>query len=260
MLYLIATPIGNLSDITLRALDVLRSVSYILCEDTRISRVLCHKHQIFPPLKSFHQFSERESEERVIADLKEGKEIALISDAGTPTVSDPGWHLITRCQKEEIPYTFLPGPSAPIAALVLSGLKGDRFQFRGFLSKKDSERKIELLDAFYYPGVTIFFESPNRIEETLKEIDQMSKGQQIAVVREISKIYEEVLKGTAEEILKTAIRGEIVLLIEGGKKHQVDLSPKEQALQLQKEFDLSKQEAIKIVAQLREVPKREIYF
>lgn len=259
MLYLVATPIGNLSDITYRAVETLKSVDYILCEDTRHSAVLLKHYGIEKPLKSFHKFSEKKLEEMVLSDLKDGKSIALISDAGTPGISDPGQQLIQQCRSHNLPFTSLPGPSAPIVALSLSGFDMDRFQFLGFLSKKVSERKSSLIDAFFYPGVSIFFESPQRIHQTLNEIAKLGPDHEVAVVREITKLYEECLKGKAKDLLSCDIRGEVVLIIEGHAKVNFRLSPVQHVEQLQEQFGLSKQEAIKLAADLRGTSKKEIY-
>jgi 16S rRNA (cytidine1402-2'-O)-methyltransferase len=259
MLYLVATPIGNLADFTFRAVETLKSVDYILCEDTRHSGVLLKHYGIEKPLKSFHKFSEKKLEEMVLQDLKEGKEIALISDAGTPGISDPGQQLIEQCRQQSLPVTSLPGPCAPIVALSLSGFEMDRFQFLGFLSKKVSERKSSLIDALFYPGVSIFFESPQRIHQTLKEIAELGPEHEVAVVREITKVYEECLKGKAADLLDSDIRGEVVLLIRGYAKVEFTLTPVEHVQQLQEEFGLSKHEAIKLAADLRGTSKKKIY-
>lgn len=259
MLFLVATPIGNLSDITFRAVETLKSVDYILCEDTRHSSILLKHYGIEKPLRSFHKFSETKLEEQVLADLRNGKSIALISDAGTPGISDPGQQLVNRCRESSLPVTSLPGPSAPIVALSLSGFPMDRFQFLGFLSKKVSERKASLIDAFFYPGVSVFFESPQRIHKTLEEIAELGPEHEVAVVREITKMYEECLRGKANDLLKAEIRGEVVLIIEGNAEVNFNLSPVEHVHQLQEEYGLSKQEAIKLAADLRGVSKKEIY-
>jgi 16S rRNA (cytidine1402-2'-O)-methyltransferase len=141
MLYLVATPLGNLKDITLRAIETLKTCDYILCEDTRHSRFLLDEYQIDKPLKSFHQFNEKEMEDKVIADIKNGKEIGLISDAGTPGICDPGEALVQRCYAENLPFTAIPGPSAWVMALALCPFNKDHVQFVGFLPKKEEERK-----------------------------------------------------------------------------------------------------------------------
>ncbi len=259
MLFLIATPIGNLSDITFRAVETLKEANYILCEDTRRSGILLKHYSIDKPLKSFHKFTESKLEEQVIQDLKSDMKIALISDAGTPGISDPGQRLVNRCQKEGLAITSLPGPAAPIVALTLSGFEADAFQFIGFLSKKASTRKDALINAFFYPGVTICFESAQRIQKTLGEIAQLAPKHEVAVARELTKVYEECVRGKAQDLLGKEFRGEIVLLIEGHAKIEWTNTPKEHVEQLQKEFDLSKQEAIKLAAALRGIPKKEVY-
>ncbi len=259
MLYLVATPIGNLADITLRALETLKNVDLILCEDTRQSGILLKKYGIETPMKSFHKFSEKKLEDAIVRDLQAGKKIALISDAGTPGINDPGQKLVERCQREDLKVTSLPGPSAPILALTLAGFVFERFQFVGFLPKKAGERKKVLLDAFFYPGVTVCFESPRRIHKTLEEIAKWGPEQEVAVVREMTKVYEEIMRGKAKRFLASEIRGEVVLVIEGHKKWEVTMPPKEHVSQLQKEYDLTKQEAIKLSAQLRGVSKKKMY-
>ena len=213
MLHLVATPIGNLADITFRAVETLKNVDLILCEDTRTSGILLKKYDIKTPKKSFHLFNEKKMEGSIIQDLKSGKEIALISDAGTPGISDPGQRLIQRCHKEEIAVTSLPGACSPIVALTLTGFEMERFQFLGFLPKRPSKRKKALAEALAYPGATIFFESPHRIKKTLGEIAEMSPDCEIAVVREITKMYEECLLGKASDLLEKEIRGEITLIV-----------------------------------------------
>ncbi|MDN3506774.1 MAG: 16S rRNA (cytidine(1402)-2'-O)-methyltransferase [Simkaniaceae bacterium] len=259
MLYLVATPIGNLKDISLRAIEVLKSVDLILCEDTRVSGTLCKEYGIEASLRSFHKFSESKLEESVIGDLGAGKNIALISDAGTPGINDPGQRLVERCHKEGIEVTSIPGPSAPILALTLSGLSLEKFQFVGFLPKKAGERKGVLIDAFFYKGVTVCFESPNRIQTTLQEIAVWGAEQEIAVCREMTKKYEEVLRGKASDLLGKEMRGEIVLIIQGGKDIPHPLGAKEHVEKLQAEYDLSKQEALKLAATLRGESKKDIY-
>lgn len=259
MLYVISTPIGNLSDITLRAIETLKKVDLILCEDTRRSAILMQAHAISTPLKSFHKFSEKKEEETIIALLEEGKKIALISDAGTPGVADPGQRLIERCREEDLSITCLPGPSAPLNALTLSGLSSERFQFLGFLPKKISERKEVLIASLYYPGVTIFFESPKRINSTLEELAILGPDHEVAIVREMTKVYEECLRGKASTLIGSGIRGEITVVLEGNKTIDYSLSPKEHVESIQEEFDMSKQDAMKLVANLRGISKKAVY-
>lgn len=265
MLYLIATPIGNLADITFRAIETLKRCDYILCEDTRHSRILLDHYQIQTPLSSFHRFNEVKEEERIIADLKTGKSVALISDAGTPLISDPGQMLVRRCRSEGIVMTAIPGPCAVIDALVLSGFPTEQFQFIGFLPKKEKELQLILGQALFYTGTTIAYESPHRIEETLHSIHKISSERKLSIARELTKLHEEILIGTAFELLehlkKNPPRGEIVLLISPSAKEVFleHLSLQELVEMLQKDLNLSKIEAIKMAAQMRHLPKREIY-
>jgi 16S rRNA (cytidine1402-2'-O)-methyltransferase len=261
MLYLVATPIGNLADITCRAIETLKKCSLILCEDTRHSRKLTQHYGIATPLKSYHKFNEAKLESSLIAQLKKGQSIALISDAGTPGISDPGARLVRLCQELNLPVTSLPGPCAAITALTLSGLATEPFQFVGFLPKKKGELTKKLQELCRYPGTSIAYESPQRLKNVLALIKEISPTQPLAVARELTKLYEEVKLGTAEELLLEFgdVKGEIVLLIgAGGPK------PPWQELSIEEHFQqklphLSKNEAIKAVAEERRIPKRQVY-
>ena len=173
VLYLVSTPIGNLADFSFRAVETLKKCDYILCEDTRHSRFLLEHYGIQTPLKSFHKFNEAKALESVLSDLKEGKTLALISDAGTPLISDPGQELVLQCRAEGLAVSAIPGACAVIDALVLSGLPSTPFQFIGFLPKKEKELQSVLSQALFYAGTTIAYESPHRIEETLAAIAQI---------------------------------------------------------------------------------------
>lgn len=266
MLYLVATPIGHLSDVTLRALETLRAADYILCEDTRRSQILLTHFGIKKPLKSYHLFNASKTENKILSDLKMGMKVALISDAGTPGISDPGHALVKACQTENIPCTLIPGPCSLINALVISGFSTERFQFSGFLPKKASLQKEMLMQFLQFPGTSICFESPQRILKTLKSLAVIEKNRTVAVVRELTKIHEECKVGTVEEVLhyfeKQPPKGEIILLI-SGKELVLDfasLSSEEHVRKLQEDFQLTKQEAIKMVASLRGVSKKDVYF
>ncbi len=265
MLYLVSTPIGNLSDLSFRAVQQLKKCDYILCEDTRHSSGLLRHYEIQIPLYSFHKFNETKAEDRVIEDLKNGMTIALISDAGTPLISDPGQDLVSRCRKEDIPVSAIPGPCAIIDALVLSGLACCPFQFIGFLPKKEKELQTFLSQALLYTGTTIAYETPHRIEETLSELVRLCPQRKLCIARELTKLHEECLQGTAAELLehfqKCPPRGEIVLLI-SPPEEQISfehLSLEELVDMLQKDLHLGKTEAIKTAAQMRNLPKREVY-
>ncbi|HEX4840156.1 MAG TPA: 16S rRNA (cytidine(1402)-2'-O)-methyltransferase [Rhabdochlamydiaceae bacterium] len=260
MLYLVATPLGNLKDITLRALEVLKACDYILCEDTRHSRVLLEEYQIDKPLKSFHQFNEKEMEEKVTLDLKNGKEIALISDAGTPGICDPGEALVKRCYAENLPFTAIPGPSAWVMALALCPFTKEHVQFIGFTPKKEEERKRLLASTLTSSATTIFYESPHRLVDSLQALQPTRK---VCIMRELTKKFEEHRLGTASEIAayyeKNPPKGEIVVIVEGSSQDYSSLSPEEHVKFLEKEYAISTADAIKIAAELRGVPKRDIY-
>lgn len=266
MLYIVSTPIGNLGDMSQRAIETLRSVDWILCEDTRHSKPLLDHYQISKPLRSFHQFNEREQEEQILSALREGRRIAMISDAGTPTLSDPGQKLVARCRQLGLQVTAIPGPCAAIQALVLSGFSSNRFQFVGFLPKKRGELQALLTELFHQSGTAICYESPQRLVATLQTIDRMAPRRLLGVARELTKQYEEFRQGTANELLahwaKEPVRGEIVLLIAEDpdwNRQWRELTPQQHVAYLEKSYGLSRQEAIKLAAHLREVAKSILY-
>jgi 16S rRNA (cytidine1402-2'-O)-methyltransferase len=219
MLFLIATPIGNLKDISLRALETLQACDYLLCEDTRHTGLLLAHYQLKIPLKSFHLFNEVSKEKRVIADLKQGLNIGLVSDAGTPAISDPGEKLVRRCREEEITVVAIPGPCAAITALSASGLPTSRFQFFGFLPRKKGKLTHILAEALDYPGTTICYESPFRLAATLKILTSLDPQASCTVARELTKKFESFSHGSAQTLFEkfsaSPPKGEIVLLIQG---------------------------------------------
>lgn len=255
MLFIVSTPIGNLEDISRRALQVLESVDVILCEDTRRSSILLDRYGIKKPLISYHKFKERESLAGILADLESGRKIALVSDAGTPCINDPGQILVDACLERGIGVSAIPGPCSLIQALVLSGFDTSRFQFLGFLPKKAAGT---LRLAMSYPGTTVAFESPERLVETLEAIGE----RRVAVVREMTKTFEEVRRGKATEVLAHfrahPPRGEIVLVIEAGEASD-DLSLEELVQMLQEMHGLSLKEAVKQAAKMKHIPKRDVY-
>ncbi|MBS0621703.1 MAG: 16S rRNA (cytidine(1402)-2'-O)-methyltransferase [Verrucomicrobia bacterium] len=216
-LFVVATPIGNLGDLSRRAEEVLRSVSYILCEDTRQSRKLLNAYAIENKLVSFHLFSEKKKEDGVIADLLGDQEVALISDSGTPLICDPGQRLVERCLREKISVVSVPGPCAVIAALSISGFEASRFQFLGFLPKRPGRHKKALQECLDYEGTSICYEAPPRLSKTLQVLASLDPHRELCVARELTKRYEEVVRGTAQELLThfKTVKGEIVLLIQG---------------------------------------------
>lgn len=267
MLSLVSTPIGNLSDITLRALDTLKNSDYILCEDTRHASILLNHYQIKIPLKSFHQFNEKKMEEQILKDLKNNKKISLISDAGTPGISDPGQQLVSRCISENIPVTSIPGPCAVITSLTSSGLDTSPFQFVGFPPKKDQALKLFLFDIFLYSGTTICYESPNRIIDLLKMIASIDGERKLVIGRELTKKFESFYRGTAlslyEELKSFSFKGEIVLLIADNPNYSLkqweQISPIDHVTKIETTFGITHLEAIKLVVNLRNIPRKELY-
>lgn len=264
MLYIVSTPIGNLSDITLRAIEILKSCSYILCEDTRKSLILLKKYDIQKPLHSYHKFSESKKSSKIIDDLKDGLDIALISDAGTPTICDPGMELVQKCKNENIQVTAIPGPCALIMALTLSGFCNSSFQFLGFLPKKDSELKNQIIQMLLYEGTSIAYETSLRIEKTLQLIDKLCKSRLLCVARELTKNFEEILKGTASELLnifkEKKPKGELILLSDkSSDSFFSQMTEKECFDWLCETYNLSTAEAIKTTAQLQNKSKSTIY-
>jgi len=266
MLYLVATPIGNLSDMTFRAIETLKYCDYILCEDTRHSVILLKHYEIHKPLKSYHKFNEKEQLRTILEDLQNGKNIALISDAGTPGISDPGELLVKACVNESIPFTAIPGTCAAIQAISCSGLPTDRFQFYGFLPRKECEIRQALQEILSYKGTTICYESPNRLLDILNTIHTVDAKRELVVARELTKKFEELVRGTAQQILSRwkdqVVKGEIVLVVAGTSDEGNEwekLSPVEHVQMLQDTYSLTKTEALKLAAKQRGVPKREIY-
>jgi 16S rRNA (cytidine1402-2'-O)-methyltransferase len=266
MLYIVATPIGNLGDMSLRAIETLNSVDWILCEDTRHSKPLLDHFQIKKPLRSFHQFNEQKREEEITSALQSGQTIALISDAGTPTLSDPGQQLVKRCRELGLAVTSIPGACAAIQALALSGFPSNRFQFIGFLPRKRGELQSLLAELFHASGTTICYESPQRLVATLQVIHEMAPTRLVGVARELTKQYEEFRQGTASELLAhwqvEPVRGEIVLLIAEDaiwSQFWREVDPRQHVARLEESYGLTRQEAIKLAAHLREVPKSTLY-
>ena len=219
-LILVPTPIGNLEDITLRALNVLKRVSLILAEDTRTSRLLLQHYDIKCPMQSYHKFNEHQALERLCERIEQEGEVALITDAGTPAISDPGYLLVRACIERGIEVECLPGATAFVPALVVSGLPSDRFVFEGFLPvKKGRQTKMQAIASSDY--TTILYESPHRIVKTLEQLSEhMGAETPVAAVREISKLYEEVVRGSLAEVIQHFTehepRGEFVLIVGKG--------------------------------------------
>jgi 16S rRNA (cytidine1402-2'-O)-methyltransferase len=219
VLFLVATPIGNLGDISARALEILRLVDVIAAEDTRHSGNLLRHFGIQKALVSYHAHNEARRTAELITSLEAGKKIALITDAGLPSISDPGHRLLAACIERALPYTVIPGPSAVLTALVGSGFPSERFCFRGFLPVKSGQRESELQEASERSETTLFFESPHRLLKTLEAATRFLPDRLLCVARELTKQFEEYRRGTASELVAhytaTPVRGEIVLLVAG---------------------------------------------
>ncbi|CAN7679052.1 16S rRNA (cytidine(1402)-2'-O)-methyltransferase [Bosea sp. LjRoot237] len=217
-LHIVATPIGNLKDISFRALSTLAAADAVLAEDTRTSKTLLAHYGIATPLLPYHEHNAAQMRPKILARLRQGGKLALISDAGTPLVSDPGYKLVAEVVEEGLPVTGIPGPSAVLAALVLAGLPTDRFFFEGFLPPKSAARKGRLTELAAIPGTLVFFESPRRLAEMLADAATVLGGRQGAVARELTKYYENVRRGALVELAAhyaeaEEARGEIVVLI-----------------------------------------------
>ncbi len=265
MLFLISTPIGNLADITLRALDTLKSVDYILAEDTRHSLKLLQHYEIQKSLVSFHQHNEEDRLQKVLQDLAEGKKIALISDAGTPLISDPGFLLVKAARQQGLAVTALPGACSIVVALTLSGFEPTPFQFVGFLPKKAGDLLKRLEELLDYKGTSICYESAERLEDTLKAVAELDPTCKVAIARELTKRFETIISGTACQLLeaqkKTPAIGELVLLIQGNKEEKETLFSKELLQTLVDDLSkkVSTKEAIALVASQLHIPKRTVY-
>lgn len=225
-LSVVATPIGCLDDITLRALRILREADAILAEDTRHTRTLCAKHDIRTPLRSFHEHTDDAKVDQLVKELVAGAYFALVSDAGTPVVSDPGAYLVSRAAEAGVVVEAIPGPSAVMAALCVAGFPVSRFAFEGFLPKSGREREEALSRISQSRITTVIFESPYRIHATLEELGRvLNESRRLALCRELTKMHEQTLRGAAEEVraaLATPAKGEITLVIEGASGEPVE--------------------------------------
>lgn len=267
MLYLCATPIGNLEDITLRVLRVLQEADVIYCEDTRNTLKLLRHFEIAKPLQSYHDHSPEARAQKIADDVRAGRQVALVSDAGMPVISDPGFDLVNLFRRENLPYTVLPGASASLTALVLSGIAADRFLFEGFLprKKKDLEARLALLDK--ERATAIIYESPHRLSATLDVFAKRWPERECAAVREITKRFEETVRGTTlsvrDHFNANAPRGEFVLILGGAVETETSAEDAfAQGLALAKQLiqdGASTNQAAKEAAQATGLSKRTIY-
>lgn len=263
-LYIIATPIGNLEDITYRAVRLLGEVDLVAAEDTRHSLKLLNHYNISKPLTSYFDHNQQFKGERILNALRQGKNVALISDAGTPCISDPGYNLVRDAVAQGIPVLPIPGPCAAIAALSASGLPSDSFTFAGFPPARQGKRRAFLAGISALPGTLLLYEAPHRLEDTLHDIREVLGDRQVVVARELTKIYEEFIRGSAPEILakidQGRVRGEVVILIAPGVAVQAESEPLDVMLRrLLLEEGLSVKDAAKKAALLSGLPRSETY-
>jgi 16S rRNA (cytidine1402-2'-O)-methyltransferase len=254
-LYIVSTPIGNLEDITLRALRMLKEVDFIACEDTRTTRKLLRRYGIERPLVSYHEHNELEKSKELVSLLAEGKSIALVSDAGTPSVSDPGYRLVELASENGIDVLSIPGPSAAVSALSVSGLPTSAFAFFGFPPRTKKHLTDFLARIKGYPETLVFYESPNRIVKTLSAMLEVFGDRNISVSREMTKLYEETLRGRVSTVLdalekRSEIKGEVTLVIEGASPEsgEADTEDVDTLLNSCKNKGLSLKDAVKIVS------------
>jgi len=263
-LYIIATPIGNLEDITTRAVRILGEADLIACEDTRQTRKLLDRYSIAKPMVSYHEYNENTRSVDLLRDLEAGKNIALVSDAGTPLIADPGYRLVEQARDRGIPVIPIPGPSALLAALSASGLPTDSFSFHGFLPPKKGQRRKLLQELRPSQSTLVFFEAPHRILDALQDIGDLLGSRPVVLARELTKIHEEFLRGTAGELRavlekRTSVKGEITLMVGKGETAEVDDTPLAEAVEKLVQSGTSRMDALKTVARQRGLSKREVY-
>ena len=272
-LYLVASPIGNLEDITLRALRILKEVDLIACEDTRQTQKLLNRHGITSRTISYHEHNEMTRAPELVKQLQEGTSVALVTDAGMPGISDPGFRLISLAIRHHVPVVPIPGASAFLASLVASGLPTDSFRFSGFLPAKRGERRAALEAIKDSPRTQVFYEAPHRIVEALSDVvEVLGEARHVVIAREITKLHEEFLRGRASEVLETlksreVVKGEITLLIgkaeadeaRGGADAPVRAGIRERVKQIMADEKIDEKAALKKVAKERGISKSEAY-
>jgi 16S rRNA (cytidine1402-2'-O)-methyltransferase len=263
-LYVVATPLGNLEDVTLRALRVLREVALIACEDTRRTAHLLRAHGISTPTTSYFEHNERWKGERILRALREGRDVALVSDAGTPAISDPGYRLVRDARAESIPVLPVPGPSAAAAALSVSGLPTDRFLFVGFLPARAAARRRALAELAGAEDTLVFYESPVRAVEALDDMHAALGDREAFLCREATKVHEEYVRGRLSELrerlaARESVKGELVVVVAGAVPVTVTEEPVEQIYARLVAEGKTRREAVKEAARAAGLPAREVY-
>ncbi|MEO4055570.1 16S rRNA (cytidine(1402)-2'-O)-methyltransferase [Solibacillus sp. CAU 1738] len=270
-LYLVATPIGNLEDMTVRALRILKEVNVIAAEDTRNTKKLCNYFEITTPLISYHEHNIEAGGEKLLSYLRDGKSVALVSDAGLPCISDPGADIVVKAIDEDFAVVPIPGANAALTALIASGLVPQPFYFFGFLHRNKKERRMQLEKLAKREETIVFYEAPHRLKESLKDLELVLGDRRITLARELTKKFEEFLRGTIVEAIEWAteneIRGEFCIVLEGNTSGEIEeennywtnMTLVEHVNYLIEETGASSKEAIKEVAKMRDLPKRDVY-
>ena len=270
-LYLVATPIGNLEDMTVRALRILKEVDVIAAEDTRNTKKLCNYFDISTPLISYHEHNIEVGGEKLLQYLRDGKSVALVSDAGLPCISDPGADIVEKAIEEDIAVVPVPGANAALTALIASGISPQPFYFFGFLNRNKKDRREQLEKLLKREETLVFYEAPHRMKDTLKDLHLVLGNRKITLARELTKKFEEFLRGTIEEAIEwateTEIRGEFVIVLEGNanppeevdESYWTSMSLVEHVDYIIEETGINSKDAIKEVAKLRGLPKRDVY-
>lgn len=267
-LYLVGTPIGNLDDMTFRAIDILKQVDLIACEDTRVTKKLCHHFEIETPLKSYHEHNKQRVTESLIEKLCAGDDIALVSDAGLPLISDPGYELVVRAREENVNVIPIPGANAGLTALMVSGLPSFTYTFLGFLPRKTRE-KIEVLEKrMFQESTLLLYESPHRVKETLEAIAKVDNQRMMTVARELTKKFEQIQTGRVDDLIAQLddtipLRGEFVLIIEGAMAKASTSWFEDMTIEAHVNHyidqNMKPKQAIKHVAQDRQMSSKEVY-
>ena len=269
-LFLVGTPIGNLADITYRAIDTLQQVDLIACEDTCVTRKLCNHYDIKTPLKSYHEHNKDQQTDYMIEQLLSGIDIALVSDAGLPLISDPGYELVVEARQHDIKVETIPGPNAGLTALMASGLPSYTYTFLGFLPRKDKEKQNVLSERMFQSSTLIIYESPHRVTDTLKVTDKIDSQRRVSLGRELTKKFEQIVTADVNTLLtmlqnsEIPLKGEFVILIEGAEAEISttwfdDMSIEEHVDYYIKEKNIKPKAAIKMVAEDRQSRTSEIY-
>jgi 16S rRNA (cytidine1402-2'-O)-methyltransferase len=270
ILYLVPTPIGNLEDMSFRAIRILKEADVIAAEDTRNTKKLCNYFEIDTPIVSYHEHNKETSGEKLIQKVQQGLKVALVSDAGMPAISDPGYELVTAAVSERVTVVPLPGANAAITSLIASGIVCQPFYFYGFLNRSKKDKRVELESLKRQSATIIFYESPHRLKETLSVIHEVLGNRKIAICRELTKKYEEFIRGSIEEVIQWAqtdeIRGEFCIIVEGSTEEPEEENNWWDSLSVEEHVNhyisvkgLPSKEAIKQTAKDRGINKREVY-